>query len=63
MLKFLQFQFGLHDTHQFILDVSRKLFPHQEKNRDEMGRLIELYTADRITYGQMLADARQHAMN
>lgn len=60
-LKFLQFQFGLFDSHQYLLAVSRKLFPHQEENRDELGKLIELYKSDRITYRQMLTDAKRRA--
>ncbi len=30
------------------------LFPHQEADCDEIGRLLELYTADRISYPEML---------
>ena len=59
MIKFLQFQFGLHDSHRFILEAARRLFPHQERNRDELGRLIELYTTDRITYRGMLTRAKR----
>jgi hypothetical protein len=61
MIKYLRFQFGLYGGHQYLLEVSRRLFPHQEANRDEIGRLLELYTADRISYSEMLTDAKRRA--
>lgn len=62
MIMFLRFQFGLYHSHQYLLEVSRALFPHQEANRDEIGRLLELYTADRISYSGMLVSARRLAL-
>jgi hypothetical protein len=64
MLKFLQFQIGLHGEHEFMLvAISRRLFPHQESNRDELERLLELYAADRISFSGMLVRAKQRAMS
>jgi len=62
-IKYLRFQFGLYDCHQYLLEVSRRLFPHQEANRDEIGRLLDLYTADRISYSKMLTDAKRRAVS
>jgi hypothetical protein len=39
------------------------LFSRREANRDEIGRLLELYTADRISYSEMLADAKRRAVS
>lgn len=61
MIKFLRFQFGLYDSHRFMLEISRQLFPHQEANRDEIGRMIDLYEADRLSFSDMFASAKQRA--
>jgi predicted metal-dependent HD superfamily phosphohydrolase len=58
---FLDFQVALYDKHRYMLAASRSKFPHQEANRDELARLLELYRADRITYSMMLANAKQYA--
>jgi hypothetical protein len=58
---FLEFHVGLYGGHQYMLAASRKVFPHQEANRDEIARMLERYRADRITYSMMLADAKNYA--
>lgn len=60
-VKFMEFHCGLYGSHRYLLDVSRKLFVHLEANRDEMGRLLELYKGDRLSYAQVVREARRYA--
>lgn len=60
-IEFLEFSVGLYDEHRYLLDVSARLFPHREANRDEIARWLALYRADRMTYSQMLDEARRRA--
>jgi predicted metal-dependent HD superfamily phosphohydrolase len=59
--RFLDFQVALYDKHRYMLAASRRKFPHQKSNRDEIARLLELYRGDRITYPMMLASANRYA--
>ena len=60
--QFLTRQVQLLRTHRYLLDISRRLWPHQQRHAEVLAQLLDLYTADRITYPDMLARARDYAM-
>ena len=57
-VRFLSLQVGLFREHRYLLDISRRMFPHAQRNADAMEQLVQLYVNDRITYPDMLARAR-----
>jgi hypothetical protein len=60
-IRMLELHVELYGQHRYLLDVSRRLFPHQEANRDEIARLLALYRADRINYVEMLEQTKRRS--
>ncbi len=61
MLSFLTFQGGLFRDHQYLLPYTPRWYPHQFRNADLLDDLLARYTADRVSFEEILRVARQHA--